>query len=225
MQLRDSDVFPALAVGTGSLDGRPLGVLVDRQAPEWDDLLGWQQSFAPGISRRGEAALFLGQLGYFLAAAMLESWKGNGGRPGVPAPVQVSYSLTHPDAGGRVAHVRIVGGEYPSGTWELLLRPVVEGLAERTGSSRGSLWRVAGDGIAAALLEFGRRRDCLSETCALFQSSLKRQESPLFNSQLQWPDSEAGVLERGGCCRLYEVGMALCPGCVLGRRQKVSTSA
>lgn len=211
----------------GALEARSLLMLADPLAPEWDDLLGWQQEFAPGISPRGEAALFLGQLGYFLAASLTDGWESNGSALAIPTPDRVSYRLTRPLAGepGPVAHVRISGGEGRLGTWEALLRPVVEGLAKRTGSSRGALWRVAGDGIAAALFEFGRRRGCLVKMHRMFQADLKHDAGPLFNSQLRWPEAEPGVLERGGCCRLYEVGMALCPGCVLGRRQRIATGA
>lgn len=213
--------FPALAVERGGIEGRPLSALADPDAPEWSALLGWQQAIAPGAGPRGEAALFLGQCAFFLAAALIDRENGHADLPS-PDAREIAYQLAPLGnlPAGRIAHVRIMEDVRPDRPLQALFEPMIAGLSIRTGSSRGGLWRVAGDGVAAALLAFGREHGCLTDMHGLFRRILKSEGTPFLNKELRWPEAGQTVLERGGCCRLFEIGMALCPGCVLNARRR-----
>lgn len=215
--------FPALEAGRGRLKGRPLAALEDPDAPEWSALLGWQQAIAPGASPRAEATLFLGQCAFFLTASLLDPETGYGDLT-APDARAIAYQLGPLGdlAAGRIARVQILGDASPDWPLPSLFEPVIAGLSIRTGSSRGGLWRVAGDGVAAALLAFGREHGCLPAMHRLFRRVLKSEGTPFFNRRLRWPEEGQTVLERGGCCRLFEIGMALCPGCVLNARRRRS---
>lgn len=225
-----ASAYPALSLTVRQLEGPALADLADPSHPAWTGLLGWQQRFAPGLSARGEAALFLGQALFFLTIALCA-------RPFLaPAPDSdaATRSATLPTANAVALHLQPLEGEGLSRCVHLqvapghkgpadirlalegLASPLVEGLFRRTRLGRAALWRVAGDGTALALLDLGRRTGRMTEAKELFERILKAEDSPFRNRHLSWPNEDDAVLQRGGCCRIYESpGMPLCPGCVL----------
>lgn len=225
-----ASAYPALSLTQGPLEGAALADLADPSHSAWTGLLDWQQRFAPGVSARGEAALFLGQALFFLTIALCAQH--------FLTPAQESNAEMHsaslPTADAVALHLQPLEGEGLSRCVHLqvapsrngpndvrlaledLASPLIEGLFRRTRLGRAALWRVAGDGIALALLDLGRRTGRMKEAKQLFEIILKAEGSPFRNRHLAWPKEIDEVLERGGCCRIYESpGMPLCPSCVL----------
>ena len=222
--------YPALDLSEGPLKGSPLADLAEGSHPHWPALLTWQQQIAPGVDARAEAALFLGQALFFLTISLLQP-SFDGGDPRAAEPDACSVQLTplegEGEGGGvsRCVHLQCTAWQAGSGTMpvlENLARPLILGLSRRTGLGQPALWRVAADGIALGLLDLGRKRNDVALAGRLFHSVLKRPGSPFTNRHLCWPvDAAAGILQRGGCCRIYQSGThPLCPGCVLQAKKK-----
>ncbi|MEM1048685.1 MAG: (2Fe-2S)-binding protein [Pseudomonadota bacterium] len=114
-------------------------------------------------------------------------------------------------------------------TFEEALTPLVEELRQGTGLSRGALWRVAGDALAARFLAFGRAFDRLEDALSAAESILRRKGSRLYARQTDFirvslpenPDTFDWYRLRGGCCRYYAIPNGVyCPTCVLLPRNK-----
>nr|WP_316652500.1 hypothetical protein [uncultured Gellertiella sp.] len=217
--------YPALALEPGPPCDACLADLASPTAPGWRALLDWQQHFAPGVSPRGEATLFLGQASFFLGVALIVPLFFGGELVLAPTAAEVGLSLlplNRNDITGTV-RLRIDTTKDRTGdasdVLESLIEPLVTGLRARTRLSHAALWRVAGDGVAAALMDIGRKRGDPVRAKQLFDAILKRPDSRFRNPQLRWPVEDiTGVLLRGGCCRIHETGNTpLCPGCVLMR--------
>ena len=113
--------------------------------------------------------------------------------------------------------------------FEALHAPLVERLRARSRLSRGALWRLVGDGLAAAMLEGGKRRGEAERAMALARAIVGRRGQPLHSRQTGFvlvtlpegaPPETALAAEwfraRGGCCRYYTTpGGEYCTTCVL----------
>ncbi|MBB4064201.1 hypothetical protein [Gellertiella hungarica] len=212
--------YPVLDLLSGPEEGHALSALADPAHPQWAALLDWQQRLWPGLGPKGEAAMFLNQLGFFIGVALMTAGpRGVGGAETRSA----SYRLLPPGGSSSAGLVRLHLKVPERGAEEhvvSVLGDPVAGLAVRARMGRGGLWRVLADGIALGLLDCGRRTGRLEEARHLFERIAKQQGSPLANRQLRWPEAEeTGLLQRGGCCRIHEAGEPLCPGCVLFRRR------
>lgn len=221
------DAYPALELTHGPLLGPPLKALENADHEQWPMLLGWQQAFAPGIGPRAETTLFLGQATFFIGLIVAAPlFLGRALMRLQPNGIALQLSPLADARVSRCVHVQVLCERGEPGDREMmenLIEPLISGLSRRAGIGRAALWRVAGDGIAAAFLDLGRRCQNVDMAEALFQTILKGEGSRFSNRQLTWPDDHPeGVLLRGGCCRIYQSkGMPLCPGCVLASRKRL----
>ena len=102
-------------------------------------------------------------------------------------------------------------------------QPLVLALHERTGLSKGALWRLVSDGISGGFLAHGQRSGSVEAAMETARQVLAA--APFHNSQWTFHRAEAGTGSawfrlRGGCCRLYLTeGGDYCTTCVLRRRE------
>lgn len=217
-----------------------------------EELLAAQQDAVPGLDRKGQAAFAIGAYAYVLAAGIVPLFVGfrvvprlspscvavalaRGGGSGNPL---LRFALIDPkvttDAPVTNAARRDLGDDalcelFGSGLEEHM-QPLIAKLHERTGLSRGALWRLVADYVAQLFLDAGERFEMRARSQADALGVLKRPRSPLSNRQLHFFDLAVDEHEpapcraerfrtfvsRGGCCRQYTVdGYELCPNCVL----------
>jgi len=105
-----------------------------------------------------------------------------------------------------------------------LLAPLVQYLVNRSGLSRGALWRLVGDALSGALLMQGKHAGQEEEAMEIAEAVLRDRGSPLHSRQTgffridlpEQPDIAEWFRARGGCCRYYTTeGGAYCSTCVL----------
>ncbi|KAA9008137.1 (2Fe-2S)-binding protein [Histidinibacterium aquaticum] len=105
-------------------------------------------------------------------------------------------------------------------TW---LAPLVTTLTDRSGLSRGALWRLVGDALSACLLAQGRVLGCPERAMRIALGPLRDPSSPLHAPQNGFvrvtlpedPTVSDWAAKRGGCCRYYTAGAETCATCVL----------
>ncbi|QQA44231.1 (2Fe-2S)-binding protein [Pelagovum pacificum] len=105
-----------------------------------------------------------------------------------------------------------------------LLSPIVAAISARTRLAPAALWRIVGDGMAAALLEAGMRHGVREAAMQIALDILRDRSGPLYSRQTGFeevtlpdrPDCAEWVRLRGGCCRFYTSdGGEYCTTCVL----------
>lgn len=242
-----SGQFPSLRVSFGLPDRDMMAAadLGDARSAAFAALLSHQRQLIPGADPRTEAAAALGQYSYFLALAAAAPYLRHGQIVDA-SPANLAFRLEQTEAGEgspwRRFHMRLraldsrphreVRHDLLRTMLEDHLRPLIMALRERTRFGRDAQWRIAGDSIAAAFLEIGKRLGDPAKAVAEALAILKQPGSPFRNRQLDFltlaipgPRSDTPVIEeifrlRGGCCRLYRLGGgALCPTCVLADPQ------
>ena len=242
--------LPSLRVSVG-LSGHgmmPASALSDPRSAALAELIGLQKRLLPGADPRTEAAAALGQYCYFLGLAVIAPYLHSGLIIDA-APGNLVFRLEPPDMPGpwRRYHMcwlspepapAVVDGPDAGQPAPYLLRsmleehigPLIAALKERSRFGRDAQWRIAGDSIAAAFLEIGKRLGEPQRAAGEALAVLKQEGSPFCNRQLEFitlavpgaqPDApiEETFRLRGGCCRLYRLeGGTLCPTCVLADR-------
>lgn len=106
--------------------------------------------------------------------------------------------------------------------------PLIAVLRQHTTLSAQALWRLAGDALAVAFLDAGRRARREGAAMADALTILKHPGSPFANAQMHYfkitvsdPDRSSRAVtrtfrQRGGCCRYYTAFPGkLCSTCVL----------
>ena len=204
--------FPGLAVLPEAEPGA--GVALDSLADPGHPLVAALRAgvlrHAPGLGPRGQSALAMTRLSYFLGLALFAGAAGL-----APRLAAVPHLALSDDR-------FLFLGAGPGIDAEAALQGPVAGLARAGGLSRRALERVAADGIAAAALALGRFAGREAALAAAALQLLKRPGSPFLNRQLRLERLDDRFVRRcGGCCRIYESpGHTLCPGCVLMPREK-----
>ena len=209
-----SSVFPRLSVcpGSGEAEGVLLSALSTGSHPLMAELFAGVRRHYPALPVKGQAALGMMRLAYFLGLAAAA------GAAGLVPMLRAIPALTLDGDDFRFS------GEGPGIDPEAALAGPVAGFAQASRLARRALWRVAADGIAAAHLALGRHQGDEAGAATRALTLLKREGSPFYNRQLALEpiDTPSGprILRRaGGCCRLSESpGHPLCPGCVLQSR-------
>lgn len=108
--------------------------------------------------------------------------------------------------------------------FEVLLAPIVDSPHRRSHLPRSALWRLVGDGLAAAFLAQGKALGCADRAMSLALGMLRRKGTPLYSKQTGFiqitvperPHLAEWFRARGGCCRYYTSdGGEYCSTCVL----------
>lgn len=201
--------------------------------------LGAEAQAQPGADDKLAAAYLLGRIA-FAVSEVLAALALKGLRPARLAPNTVALTarraLWHLDGEsgeGRAydvvlsemvlvpcsAPAAMLGAALPE-----LFAPLVLSLVDRSGLSRGALWRLIGDSFAGALLMQGKHAGREEEAMEMAYAALRDQQNPLHSRQTGFfridlperPDIAEWFRARGGCCRYYTTeGGAYCSTCVL----------
>ncbi|MDI7863493.1 ferric iron reductase [Rhizobiaceae bacterium n13] len=245
-------LWPSLEVTYGTPDADMFSAvdLGDPGSNAVAQLLAYHRQLLPRPDARTLAASVLGQYSYFLGLAAAAPYLLSGTVPDLSAG-NLFFRLVAAEEGAdapfRRFHLRLLSavpsmknaGHFadPPARRALLqqiledhLRPLVMALRQISSFGRDAQWRIAGDSVAAAFLEIGRRLGETERATAEALAILRQPGSAFRNKQLDFvtlrvATPDAGVIEetfrlRGGCCRLYKLdGGSLCPTCVLAEPQ------
>lgn len=201
--------------------------------------LGAEAQAQPGADDKLAAAYLLGRTA-FAVSEVLAALALKGLRPARLAPNTVALTarraLWHLDGQsgeGRAydvvlsetdllpcsAPAPMLGAALPE-----LFAPLVRSLVDRSGLSKGALWRLVGDALSGALLMQGKHAGREEEAMEMAYAALRDRQNPLHSRQTGFvridlperPDIGEWFRARGGCCRYYTTeGGAYCSTCVL----------